>query len=141
MKGEITMAENTKSLQVKEKRGPIPAAEQIHQGPTFSPEVDIFETDGEIIVIADMPGVRADNLDIDLRENTLTLAGKVISPEGPDEVDIVKEYQTGTYFRQFTLSEMINQPEIDAKMMDGVLRLNLPKVKPVSPRKIKVKTV
>jgi len=141
MKGDITMAENTKSLQVKEKRGPIPTAEQIHQGPTFTPEVDIFETDGSLVVVADMPGVKAENLDIDLRENILTLAGSVISPEGPDEVDILREYQTGTYFRQFTLSEMINQPEIDAKMTDGVLRLTLPKVKPVSPRKIKVKAV
>ena len=135
------MAETTKSLQAKEKRGPISEAEQIVQGPTFTPEVDIFETDGEIVVVADMPGVKADNLDIDLRENTLTLAGKALSPEGPDEVDILKEYQTGTYFRQFTLSEMINQPEIDAKMTDGVLRLTLPKIKPATPRKITIKAV
>jgi HSP20 family molecular chaperone IbpA len=141
MKGGKIMTEKTKSLQAKEKRGPISAAEQMNQGPKFTPEVDIFETDGEIVVVADMPGVKAENLDIDLRENTLTLAGKALPPEGPDEVDTLREYQTGSYFRQFTLSEMIDQPEIDAKITDGVLKLTLPKVKPVTPRKIKVKAV
>jgi HSP20 family protein len=140
MKGGIHMAETSKSLQAKEKRGPLSVAEQIDQGPTFTPDVDIFETDGNIVVVADMPGVKPENIDIDLRENTLTLSGKVSSPEGSDEVDILREYETGAYFRQFTLSEMIDQPHIDAKMTDGVLRLTLPKVKPVAPRKVKVKS-
>lgn len=133
------MVETSKSLQAKEKRGPVSVAEQIDQGPTFTPDVDIFETDGNIVVVADMPGVNPENIDIDLRENTLSISGKVLPPEGPDEVDILREYETGIYFRQFTLSEMIDQPKIDAKMTDGVLRLSLPKVKPVAPRKIKVK--
>ena len=129
-----------KALKVKEKKEVTSAAEQTKQGPTFTPEVDIFETDQELTVVADMPGVKANALDIDLRENILTLAGEVQSPEGSDEVDVYREYRSGSYFRKFTLSEVIDQPKINAELRDGVLRLTLPKIAPATPRKISVKT-
>ena len=115
-------------------------AEQTRPGPTFTPAVDIFETDKEITLMADMPGVKAKDLDIDLRENVLTLSGEVASPEGPNEVDVWREYQTGKYFREFSLSEVIDQAKIDAELREGVLRLRLPKVGTATPRKITVKT-
>ncbi|HBF43531.1 MAG TPA: heat-shock protein Hsp20 [Desulfobacteraceae bacterium] len=129
----------SKALKVKEKKELTTASEQIQPGPAFTPAVDIFETDHDITVLADMPGVKAKNLNIDLRDDVLTLAGDVKSPEGPDEVEMLTEYQTGKYFRQFTLSEVIDQSNIDANLKDGVLRLNLPKIAPATPRKIKVK--
>jgi HSP20 family protein len=61
-----------------------------------------------------------------------------VPPEGADESDIVREYLTGKYFRQVTLSEAINQSRIDARLQDGVLRLTLPKVEKATPRKITV---
>ena len=129
----------SKALKVKEKKELTTASEQIQPGPAFTPAVDIFETDHDITVLADMPGVKAKNLNIDLRDDVLTFAGDVRSPEGPDEVEMLTEYQTGKYFRQFTLSEVIDQSNIDANLKDGVLRLNLPKIAPATPRKIKVK--
>ncbi len=87
-----------------------------------------------------MPGVSADNLTIDLRENILTLTGEVASFEGADEEDILIEYDVGKYHRQFNLSSVIDQSKIDAKLNDGVLRLTLPKVEKVKPRKIEIKT-
>lgn len=129
-----------KDLKVKEKREMEYPAEHTKSGPTFTPAVDIFETDHEIILMADMPGVKAKDLGIDLRDNVLTLVGEVESPEGPNEVDVLREYGIGTYFRQFTLSQMIDQSKIEADLKDGVLRLNLPKVQPAVPRKIAVKT-
>jgi len=85
-----------------------------------------------------MPGVKAESLNIDLHENVLGLDGDVQSPEGEDEVDVFKEYRTGKYHRQFTLSQVIDQSKIEAKMKDGVLRLTLPKVEAATPRKIAV---
>jgi HSP20 family molecular chaperone IbpA len=135
----MTDSEN-KALQAKAKREMTGPAEQTRPGPTFTPAVDIFETDKEITLMADMPGVKAEDLDIDLRENVLTMSGEVASPEGSNEVDVWREYQTGKYFREFSLSEVIDQAKIDAELRDGVLRLRLPKVGAATPRKITVKT-
>ena len=133
------MAEHdSKALQAKEKQETSPATEPTKPGRIFSPAVDIFETEREITLLADMPGVKPENLDIDLRDNTLTLAGEVADPERVGEEDVIREYYTGKYFRQFSLSEVINQAKIDAKLHDGVLRLSLPKVEKATPRKITV---
>ncbi len=135
------MAEKEKKeLKVKEKAELSIPAEQTRPGPTFTPAMDIFETDEQITVLADMPGVKAKDLAIDLRENTLTLTGEVESPEGEREEEILREYRTGNYYRQFTLSDAIDQSKIDASLKDGVLRLTLPKVEAVAPRTIPVKT-
>jgi len=128
----------SKALEAKEKQEVAAAAEYTKSGPTFMPAVDIFETEQEITLLADMPGVKAEDLDIDLREDTLTLTGDVESPEGPNEEDVLKEYHTGRYFRQFTLSELIDQSKIEAQLDEGVLRLRLPKVEKATPRKISV---
>ncbi len=129
----------SKSLQAKEKRELAAPAEQTRPGPVFTPLVDIFETDKEIMLLADMPGVKAQDLTIDLQENILTLSGGVHAPEGQEEVDVIREYRTGKYYRQFNLSEVIDQAKIGAELKDGVLRLKLPKVEPAKPRKITVK--
>ena len=129
----------SKALQAKEKEEVTAPAEQTRPGLVFTPAVDIFETDKEITLLADMPGVKAGDLNIDLHENTLTLDGEVQSPEGDDEMDVMKEYRTGKYYRQFNLSEMIDQAKIHAEMRDGVLRLKLPKIKSAKPLQIKVK--
>jgi HSP20 family molecular chaperone IbpA len=114
--------------------------EQTRGGPVYSPAVDIFENDSSITLLADMPGVRAQDLDIDLRENVLTLTGRVTTPESSREASVLREYPAGTFFRQFNLAETIDQPKIDAQLNDGVLRLELPKVEKARPRQITVRT-
>ncbi len=136
---EMADAES-KALQAKEKAEVTTPAEQTRPGAVFTPAVDIFETDKEITLLADMPGVKADSLDIDLHENVLSLNGDVKSPEGDDEVDVFREYRMGKYYRQFTLSQVIDQSKIKAAMKDGVLRLSLPKVEAATPRKIAVRS-
>ena len=130
----------SKELKVREKQEVASPAEQTSPGVVFTPAVDIFETGKEITLLADMPGVKANNLTIDLRDNTLTLSADIAPVENANEEDILVEYETGKYYRQFTLGELINQEKIDAKLNDGVLRLNLPKVEKATPKRIVVKT-
>ncbi len=130
---------DSKDIQIKEKQELTQPAESTQPGPVFTPAVDIFETDEAITLLADMPGARADSIQIDLRDNILTLKGEADSPEGKDEVEVIREYRTGRFFRQFNLSEIIDQSRIEAALTDGVLRLVLPKVERVKPRQIIVK--
>jgi HSP20 family molecular chaperone IbpA len=130
----------SKAIKAKEKAEVTSTAEQTRPGLVFTPAVDIFETDKEITLMADIPGVTSKALNIDLHENILTLDGDVNSPEAADEVDIMREYRTGKYYRQFTLSQVIDQGKIDAVLKEGVLRLRLPKVQTAAPRKIAVKS-
>ena len=127
-------------IQKTEKAGVPTVPEQTRPGPVYSPAVDIFENDNLITVLADMPGVKAQDLKIDLRESVLTLTARVASPENSNESDVLREYQTGAFFRQFTLAETIDQTKIDAKLSDGVLRLELPKIEKARPRQITVRT-
>ncbi|RLB80225.1 MAG: Hsp20/alpha crystallin family protein [Deltaproteobacteria bacterium] len=130
----------SKEIQVKPKQELTSPAEQTRPGLVFTPNVDIFETDQEITLLADMPGVTADNLSIDLRDNILTLTGEVAPFEDANEEDVLIEYEIGKYHRQFNLSSVIDQSKIDAELNNGVLRLSLPKVEKAMPRRIEVKT-
>ena len=132
--------ETGKEIQKAEKASVATVPEQTRPGPVYSPSVDIFESDDALTVLADMPGVRAQDLSIDLRENVLTLTGRVAGLGNEKESDVHREFETGVFFRQFTLSEEIDQAKIDAKLADGVLRLQLPKVEKARPRQIAVRT-
>ena len=129
-----------KEIQVRPKHEVMSPAEQTTPGLVFTPSVDIFENERELTLLADLPGVTSENLTIDLRENTLTLTGEVEPFERADEEDVLIEYEIGKYYRQFSLSNVIDQSKIDAKLTDGVLRLTLPKVEEAKPRKIEVRT-
>jgi len=128
----------TKEIQPKEKTQVSSPAEQTKPGPVFTPPVDIFETEQHITLLADLPGVNPEDLTIDLRENVLTLLGEVRPYEAANEEDVLVEFEVGKYYRQFTLSEVIAQNKIDAKLKDGVLRLTLPKIEKATPRRITV---
>jgi HSP20 family molecular chaperone IbpA len=127
-----------KEMTVQEKKEVAVPAEPTRSGVLFIPNVDIFETDKQITLVADLPGVTTENLTIDLRDNILTLSGEVQPFEGANEKDLLIEYEVGKYYRQFTLSDVIAQSQIDAQLKDGVLRLTLPKVEKAKPRTISV---
>jgi HSP20 family molecular chaperone IbpA len=75
---------------------------------------------------------------VDLRDDTLTLTGDVHASVVTPGESMYSEYETGRYYRQFSLSEVIDQDRIDATLKDGVLRLTLPKVAKATPRQITV---
>ena len=130
---------DTKALQVREKQEVTSPAEQTKPGPVYQPAVDIFETDRDIILLADMPGVAANAANIDLREDILTIGGDVAAWNGADETEVMIEFGVGKYHRQFTLSEAIDQAKIEARLDNGVLRLVMPKAQKAVPRRITVK--
>jgi len=130
---------SAKELQAKQKTEVSAPSEQTTAGAVFVPAVDIFETEKVINLLADLPGVKTEDLKIDLHENVLTLSGDVAPFEGPDENDIFSEYEVGKFYRQFTVSEEIDQEKIEAEMIDGVLKLVLPKAEKTVPKKITVK--
>jgi HSP20 family protein len=131
------MAES-KALQVKNKQAVANPAEQTRAGITFTPDVDIFENERQINLLADMPGVDPGNVKIDLKDGLLTISGEVKPFEGKDESDVLIEFEIGRYYRQFSLSEVVDQGKIEAKLEDGVLRLTLPKAEKAIPRRIAV---
>jgi len=129
---------DSKELQVKDKQEVAAPAEQTRPGVVFTPDVDIFENDKEITLLADMPGVASEDISIDLNDNVLSITGEVKPFEEKDESDVLIEFEIGRYSRQFTLSEVVDQGKIEAKHEDGVLRLTLPKAEKAVPRQIAV---
>jgi HSP20 family protein len=129
---------SSQELNVREKT-PLDTGgvESTSGDPRFSPLVDIWENEQGLTVIADMPGVTAEGLSIDLRENILTIYGKIQEEKASGKI-IAQEFEVGDFYRQFSLSEQIDQEKITASMKDGVLTLTLPKQAPAQPRKITV---
>jgi HSP20 family molecular chaperone IbpA len=105
----------------------------------FVPRADIYSTDDEIVVVADMPGVDENSVDITLENNVLTINGYV-EPEQPEGKSLAyAEYQVGDYERAFTLSDQIDRDGIEATVKDGILRLHLPKITEAKVKKIAIK--
>jgi HSP20 family protein len=128
------MAERT----VATRQSMSPSREETRtQGQYISPPVDIYETEEGLVVKADLPGVAKENMDIRVENNLLTIRANAahVAPGDP----IYREYELVNFFRQFELSEKVDQSKISADLNHGVLTLNLPKAEEAKPRKIDVK--
>jgi HSP20 family molecular chaperone IbpA len=135
------MAEETKTIQVQEQEViPSEGTERMRERTTFIPRADIFETDEDIIVTVDMPGVNEETIDITLEKNILTINSNTVyeTPEGYNLA--FAEYEVGDYERSFRLTDQIDRDAISAVYKNGVLRLSLPKVEELKTRKISIKT-
>ena len=108
------------------------------RGETFvSPAVDIYETDGELVLVADVPGASKDGIDIKLEDGVLEVtAHRPVAGERPT----YEEYRPASYYRAFNLSDQIDAPGIKAGLKDGVLTVTLPKTAKAKPRKIEITT-
>jgi HSP20 family protein len=113
-------------------------AERTRDRLAFVPRADVYETEDAIVVVADMPGVDENTVDITLEDNVLTINGYVDS-EQPEGYSLAHaEYRVGDYLRAFTLSDQIQRDGIEATVKDGVLRLYLPKVTAAPMRRIPI---
>ncbi|MBQ6472248.1 MAG: Hsp20/alpha crystallin family protein [Victivallales bacterium] len=110
-------------------------------GVVISPRVDITENEKEVLLVADMPGVGQNGVDVDLERNVQTIKG-TRTAEVMEGFELTNaEFQpVYSYERQFTLGDTIDRENISASMKDGVLRLVLPKVAEAAPRRIVVKS-
>jgi len=112
--------------------------ERAQQAPVFTPRVDIREMENGLILVADMPGVDESSVTIDLEGSELTIRGTFV-PKAPEGYTLkYQEYASGDYERAFTLGDTIDRDHIKAVVKDGILRLMLPKVKEVQPKRIAV---
>jgi HSP20 family protein len=127
-----------KEMQFKDKQELKGAGELTKTGLTFIPAVDIFETEEALTMMAELPGVDQQGLHIDLKDNQISILGEVAEFPGVQERTLLKEFETGRFFRQFNLSEMIDQNKISANLKNGVLKVVLPKIEKAKPRKIDV---
>lgn len=116
-----------------------PQTERTRGGQMYRPNVDILEKQEELLVVADLPGVRGGEIDIRFEDGELIIhAPAAARQEGVRY--LLQEYGVGDFYRTFRVSESIDAAKISAEHKEGVLVLHLPKVEAVKPRKIKVKT-
>ena len=106
----------------------------------FTPPIDIFERDDGLVLVADLPGVTPESLELQVQDNKLTLFGKVAQVIPPNSVLLHQEYRVGDFLRSFILSDDVNHEKIVAKLQNGVLEVFLPKAPKSEPRRIQIST-
>ena len=114
-------------------------AEATRGGVFFTPRVDIVETDAELTLYAEVPGVRPEDVDLRYEKGELLLHGRVPSRQ-ERQTALLQEYEEGDFFRAFTIHESIDAGRIAAECKNGVLTVHLPKVEAVRPRQIAVRS-
>lgn len=121
-------------------RTPASQASVEQSGVAFRPNSDIIETSEEFVIRADVPGVKADAIDLRVEEGVLMLKARVMPrmPEGARR--LIGEYGVGDFERSFRLGEGVDAQNIAAELKDGVLTLRLPKTAAAKPHAIKIKT-
>jgi HSP20 family protein len=129
----MTMADT--ALQTQEPADTLAA--EVTRGVTYTPRVDILETEEELLLFADLPGVKEGDVDIRFENGELTLHAR----RAPAKMTgtFLWENQVGDFFRAFRISEQIDGGKIWAELKNGVLTLHLPKVEAAKPRKITVR--
>jgi len=106
----------------------------------WAPRVDIAEENGNYELVADLPGLKKDDIKVEIHDNILTLRGeKKLEEEKKEKSYRLAERCYGEFVRAFTLPENANRDAIEAQFKDGVLRLTIPKTEQPKPKQIEVK--
>jgi HSP20 family protein len=129
----------TQELQAKEKQE-LAEREPTRPGRTYVPDVDIRENEEALWLWADMPGVEQQDVEVELHDDVLTIAGRVSTKSYEGLSPLYTEYNVGNFQRRFTLphGERFDRDQVTAKLTNGVLTVKLPKTEKAKPRRIEV---
>jgi len=106
---------------------------------TFTPRCDIVELEDELVLYADLPGVRPDDVDVRFESGELTIHGKC-QPRQAGAGYLAQEYGVGDFFRAFSIGESIDAGRIAADFKQGVLMVHLPKAEAAKPKRIAIRS-
>jgi len=130
------MLENNQALVVKETNS---WDEALKNEKWVTPSVDIYETEDEFVLLANMPGVSRENVKIKLEDESLVLMGRINFEEAKDRKYILNETRIGNFYRKFKISDSVDRDRVDAKLENGKMVVTLPKHERVKPRSIEIK--
>jgi HSP20 family molecular chaperone IbpA len=114
--------------------------ERVSDRRTVVPAVDVFESEEELLLVADLPGVRKKDLSIEVHDGTLSLEGRWSAEQGESSNLLSAEFVPADYVRRFSLPEGLDLEKIKADLTDGILRVQLPKAASLKPRQIPIST-
>jgi HSP20 family protein len=124
----------------KQEEAPAQEMERTRSRRRFIPKTDIYETEKEFVVLADVPGASETSVDVTVEKNILSITA-YIEPAIPSGFEVAyAEYEEGDYQRSFQLPDEIDRDGIEATVRNGVLRLVLPKAESARTRKISITT-
>jgi HSP20 family protein len=137
------MAETTQQQELQdtlkhETTREVASAERTRGAPTYTPRVDILETKEELLLLADVPGVEQNDLNVQFENGELIVEAHAAARH-TDKRPVYAEYGIGDFYRVFSISETIDAQKISAELKNGVLTLHLPKADAVKPRQIEVR--
>ena len=127
------------NIEVAHERAKQRAAEEhTRPGRTYKPNVDILETEQGLRLWADMAGVDQSSIDVELVDDVITIRGRVSTADYENLKPVYTEYNVGNYEARFRLSSTIDGTRIAAKLANGVLEIDLPKIEAAKPRRIEI---
>jgi HSP20 family protein len=119
---------------------PVPGYVERREVEAFVPRFEVKETKEALVLRADLPGVKADDLEVSVQANVLTVGGKREREQTrEDERYHLVERTFGSFTRSFTLPEAVDTKALEAELKDGVLTLTLPKVPEAKPQRVQIK--
>lgn len=104
-----------------------------------APLIDIYETNDDYFIVANMPGVNKEDVKIKVEDGDLVIMGRINYSDVLNKKYLLKEIDPSNYYRKFKLSDSVNEEKIVASIDNGRLTINLPKVERVKPRTIEIK--
>jgi len=127
---------------IEKRESRAPEVEPTHGGRSYIPTVDIIEGKQELLLVADVPGAQAGDIDIDYERGRLTIQARVQPRQPEDRTQyVLHEYGVGDFCRSFEVGEGIDSEKMHAEIANGVLTLHLPKATELQPRRIAVTAI